>query len=491
MTKSVEEEKTQTSVRVEEEDVEAQKGFQEEKTEIDGPQIDLKVMTRKVDFHLLPLLFLTYSFQFMDKIALGSSSIYGLRTDNHLEGQEYSWVSSIFYFGFMGFQPIAARLIQLVPPGKFLATSVLLWGLVLLCSLSTSSYAGQLVVRFLLGILESATSPICMYYSAAFYTRQQQPSRVAIWFSGNDFAGIVSSFIAFGLGHIKSHLQPWRYIAIVYGSLTMVYSLALFFFLPDSPQSSKFLTEDEKSYYRIFRSQSNIEKKWSWDIFIECIVDVKTWLYVALVILNILPNGGIISFGNIIVENFGFTNIETTLLNVPTSVVTWLSILISGILASKLPNSRCWIIVSTVILPIVGAALVFRLKGRGVRFFGYLLLSIQPATFPNVLALVTSNVQSTQKRTSTSAIIFIIYCAANIAAPQLFRSSESPSYPTAFKTWFICFGLTILFAILTRYYLIFRNHEKEGKIDNEDNEGETSIEDDPTDLKDPHFLYSY
>lgn len=53
----------------------------------------------KIDLHILPLLVLTYLLQYLDKITLNFASVFGLREGTNLQGQQYSWVSSIFYFG--------------------------------------------------------------------------------------------------------------------------------------------------------------------------------------------------------------------------------------------------------------------------------------------------------------------------------------------------------------------------------------------------------
>lgn len=58
-----------------------------------------KRVIRKIDMRILVMMFVTYNLNFMDKTILSSAAVFGLREDNHLAGTEYSWVSSIFYFG--------------------------------------------------------------------------------------------------------------------------------------------------------------------------------------------------------------------------------------------------------------------------------------------------------------------------------------------------------------------------------------------------------
>lgn len=57
----------------------------------------------KIDWHILPLLCWVYCIQFADKTTLNYASLMGIRTDTHLDpnSQQYSWVSSIFYAGYI------------------------------------------------------------------------------------------------------------------------------------------------------------------------------------------------------------------------------------------------------------------------------------------------------------------------------------------------------------------------------------------------------
>jgi hypothetical protein len=59
-------------------------------------------VVRKIDMRILMIMFVTYNFNFIDKTILSSAAVFGLQDDNHLVGTQYSWVGSIFYFGYVG-----------------------------------------------------------------------------------------------------------------------------------------------------------------------------------------------------------------------------------------------------------------------------------------------------------------------------------------------------------------------------------------------------
>lgn len=66
----------------------------------------------------------SYFFQYLDKSALGSTAIMGLREDLGLSGQEYSWSSGIYYFGYLAASYPAAVLMIRWRVGKAITVSM-------------------------------------------------------------------------------------------------------------------------------------------------------------------------------------------------------------------------------------------------------------------------------------------------------------------------------------------------------------------------------
>lgn len=73
---------------------------------------------------LLPIMGLSYMFQFLDKSALGYTAIMGLQTDLSMTGEQYSWASGIYYFGYLAASYPAAALMVRFPVAHTIAVSV-------------------------------------------------------------------------------------------------------------------------------------------------------------------------------------------------------------------------------------------------------------------------------------------------------------------------------------------------------------------------------
>jgi sugar phosphate permease len=111
-----------------------------------------KRVIRKIDFRVLVIMFVTYNLNFMDKTILSSAAVFGLTDDNHLKGTQYSWVGSIFYFGYLLFEYPTTILIQRLPIGKYLSGMTLLWGIIVAVTAACTSFGGLATCRFFLGV---------------------------------------------------------------------------------------------------------------------------------------------------------------------------------------------------------------------------------------------------------------------------------------------------------------------------------------------------
>lgn len=54
-------------------------------------------LIRKLDWHLLPIIFVLYSLSVLDRSNLGNAKIAGMQKDIDLTGYRYNWLGTIFY----------------------------------------------------------------------------------------------------------------------------------------------------------------------------------------------------------------------------------------------------------------------------------------------------------------------------------------------------------------------------------------------------------
>jgi hypothetical protein len=112
-------------------------------------------LLRQIDLRILPVILGIYFLQALDKATLSYASVFGLIDKAHLHGVEYSWLGSVVYVAQLVCQPLVAYLLVRAPLGKFLAVSILCWGIVLSAMTGAMSFGGLLVCRMFLGAFEA------------------------------------------------------------------------------------------------------------------------------------------------------------------------------------------------------------------------------------------------------------------------------------------------------------------------------------------------
>lgn len=175
-----------------------------------------------------------------------------------------------------------------------------------------------------------------------------------------------------------------------------------------------------------------------------------------------------------------------------------LFVLIATIGSTYIPNTRTYFMLLNYTLGVAGAAMVYRLDVDRVwaRFFGYCLCIAFSANYPLLFAMGTANIAGFTKKTTANAALFVGYCAANVASPQLFLASEKPTYPSGFKACLACLSVSVALTAVLRAYLVWENRRRDrvyGVVANE-NSDEVDVAlglSDQTDFELTQFRYVY
>ncbi|KAK3116393.1 hypothetical protein LTR53_003257 [Teratosphaeriaceae sp. CCFEE 6253] len=194
---------------------------------------------------------------------LSYAAIFGIRDDLKLVGTEYSWLSSIFYFGFLAWALPTNLLMQRLPIGRYLGFNIFLWGAFLMMQAAAKNFAGLAALRAFAGAAEACSDPSFMLITSMWYTRRQQPIRMGLWYTANGFGIALGGLLGFGIGHIGGALPSWKYEFLIIGALCCVWGIVMYIFLPDSPVTAKGLTPREKrvAVERLRENQTGVENK--------------------------------------------------------------------------------------------------------------------------------------------------------------------------------------------------------------------------------------
>jgi hypothetical protein len=249
-------------------------------TSID-PMVEARVR-RKLDKHLIPLLSALYLLAFLDRSNIGNARIAGMEKDLDLSSDEYTWLLTIFYISYIVFAPLAIMW-KVVPPHVWAAFCVLGWGLLSTVQAATHNWAGMMALRFLMGVFEIAYGPGVPYLLSFFYLRHELGLRAGMFLSAAPLANTFAGALAYGITSGHPGLAKWRVLFLVEGLPTVCMAVVAWFFLPDSPEKAKFLTEEEKDVARrrgVLQVGADTKRVGGidWKEIGEGLKDVKSWI---------------------------------------------------------------------------------------------------------------------------------------------------------------------------------------------------------------------
>jgi len=421
---------------------------------------------RKIDWHIMPLMCTLYWIQFMDKTTLGSAAILGITEETHLTTNQYNWLGTIFYLSYLLFEYPQNLALQAFPVGKWMSVNITIWGIVVCMHAACTNFAGLFVVRFILGACEGAITAGFMIVSSMFYTRKEQTLRVGYWFLMNGTAQIISGFISFGSLHIRTGgMEPWQWLMIITGILTLICALAYWFLFPDSPTNAWFLTMEEraKAVQRIKENQTGVENKhFKKEQMIEALTDHKTWLFALFSALDNIPNS-LTNQRQIIVSSFGFKPLQTTLLGCVDGLVEICTIWSGVTIAARVKDGRAYVGAIYFLPTLLGVILINTLpwSDKVGLLFSQWLSGISVTAFVMSLSWLSSVTAGHTKKVTTNAIMLSAYCIGNAAGPFMWQAKYKPRNHVPWAIIGVCYAICPLILLVIRYMLRQENKRRD------------------------------
>ncbi|KAF2738814.1 MFS general substrate transporter [Polyplosphaeria fusca] len=428
-----------------------------------------RALCLKFDFRILPMLALMYLCNALDKGNLGNAKTDGMDKDLHFKNNQYNLILSIFYVPYVVFAPPIAMLGKKYGPSRVLPIMMFCFGSATLLSASVKNFAGMMTLRWFLGMAESAFFPLVIYYLTTFYRRGELARRLALFYAASNIANAFSGLLAFGVFHIKSHLEAWRYLFIVEGSFTVIASVVAYWYLPKSAYEAKFLSEEEKrlAYTRIqIDSSSIVGEKFVLKDALQIFKMPAAYGFLAIEICLGVPLQSVSLFLPQIVGGLKYSTVKTNLYTVAPNISGAVMLLLLAF-TSDLTRLRFPFIALGFILTFIGFIIFATIDVEShihVAYYACFMMTWGTSA-PSVLLSTwyNNNVAHEGRRVTLTSIGVPLANLMGVVSSNIFREQDKPKYVPALATT-AAFGATgSLFALLLGTYMIFDNKMRNRK----------------------------
>lgn len=204
---------------------------------------------RKVGWRLMPLLFLCYIINYMDRTNVGFAHLQ-MRGDLHLSDVAYGIGAGMFFVSYAAFTLPTSLLFTKVGPRNIIVACMVGWGLVSSATMLVHTPMQFYVIRFLLGVVEAGFFPAVVFYFSQWYPARRRAAVIGIFTAATVVAGIVSGVLSGVIMKYMNgyaHLRGWQWMFLLEGLPAAFLGIGIYFYLDGGPREATWLTEGEKS----------------------------------------------------------------------------------------------------------------------------------------------------------------------------------------------------------------------------------------------------
>lgn len=421
-----------------------------------------KKMIRKVDWRMLPLIILMYILNYLDRNNIAAARLAGLEEDLRLTGSQYQTAVSILFVGYVLMQvPSNLFLKSIGKPAYYLPTAMGLWGLVSGATGAVQSFGGLVACRVIVGVLEAAYWPGCMFYLSCWYTQKELGGRTAILFMGcllsGAFSGLIAAGILDGMDGVAG-LPSWRWLFILEGIATAVVAVVAVFLLPNMPTTTSWLSEQERQL-ALWRLEQDIgdghsEEESLLRGFKMALKDVKVYV-VAVILFSIATSASVLNFFPTVVETLGYGSTETLLLTAPPYILCMITAYLMAWNSDR-TGDRYFHVTAPLYIAMVAFILAASTTAIVPRYISMMLMI--PGFYSSwsiVFAWTSSAIpRPASKRAAALALVNATANCANIFGSYMYPKSQSPRYVLAMAVNTGTAFVAIVAATVLRFLLV-------------------------------------
>jgi MFS family permease len=203
---------------------------------------------RKVTLRFIPLLFICYVLNYMDRTNIGFAQLQ-MKSDLGLSNVAYGVGASMFFVSYSLFALPSSLIMTKIGARKVIFVCLFGWGLTSAATMFIRTPIQFYALRFLLGVVEAGFFPGIIYYFSSWYPSHRRGSVIGIFTSATVVAGIVSGILSGAILMYTDHywgLRGWQWMFLIEGLPSAFLGIGVYFYLDEKPNDAKWLSPSEK-----------------------------------------------------------------------------------------------------------------------------------------------------------------------------------------------------------------------------------------------------
>jgi len=209
-----------------------------------------RIALGKVARRLLPLLFILYVVNILDRNNVGFAALQ-MQDDLKISERDFGILAGIFYVGYFVFEVPSNLLLQRIGARRWISRILITWGLITCAMMRVRDPWSFGALRVLLGFAEAGFFPGIILYLTGWFPARERARAVALFMIGSAVTGIVSNPLS---GAIMQYLngvaglRGWQWLFLLEGLPAVILGFVVLYSLPDRPADATWLTPAEADW---------------------------------------------------------------------------------------------------------------------------------------------------------------------------------------------------------------------------------------------------
>ncbi|PWY94361.1 putative MFS transporter [Aspergillus sclerotioniger CBS 115572] len=440
-----------------------------------------RAVRRKTDIKIFLWILVMFFGLNLDRGNLGNASADNLLPDLHINTNDYNNAQNMYRIGFLISEIPSQMIGKRLGPDRWIPVQIILWSLASGGQFFMHNRAGFFACRFFIGLFMGGFIPDAILYLSYFYTKTEMPLRLAFFWFVDSLSGVVASFIAYGVLHMRGvqGRAGWRWLFLLEALISLVIGLFSFLFLVPGPTQTAtwwnprgYFSEREETIIvtRVLRddpSKGDMHNRQALSLGMlwQSLRDYDLWPIYIIGMLFEIPTAPPKSYLSLSLKAIGFSTFQTTLLGIPVTVFAAINLLLATELSERLRQicvvgilTQLWSLPLLIILFLHASTL----SNWGLYAVTFVLLG-WPSPHAAHVGWCSRLSNAVRTRTVSAAMYNITIQLSGIASSNIYRNDDKPYYHRGDGQLIAINIATIVVYALAKTYYVARNRWKRNR----------------------------
>jgi MFS transporter, ACS family, tartrate transporter len=248
--------------------------------------LDESAVFRKVSWRLLPLLFLLYVVNLIDRSNIAIARLQMVNEQHVLDESAYALGAGIFYIGYLLFEVPSNLILLRIGARAWMARILVSWGLIATAMMLVTGPWSFACLRVLLGFAEAGFFPGIIYFLSDWFPARVRARAVAQFMTGGVIASLVgnplSGWILESFDQVGG-LSGWQWVFLVEGLPAILLGFITLTYLTDRPDQAGWLTAAERAWLaKQIENDSNQPAPSRSQSLVTALLDRRVWVLIAV-----------------------------------------------------------------------------------------------------------------------------------------------------------------------------------------------------------------